>query len=84
MSKANSLLRGMRRQKQHSSGSDRLVLKTQAESAMEAVMLCYNLAVVETLIQDFGFDKDQIRKFQDISEVKYKIKRVELGNSFTP
>ncbi len=71
MAKHNSLLRGSRRR--HPDSSDKIDVE-KAKIHSENVMVILLMSAVETVIQDFQFDADKAKKFQELVQARAMIK----------
>lgn len=83
MAKNNSIYRRHRRSEADKKSDASVVTRGAAESAVEQVYLCLNYATLETLVEDFNFTPDQLKRFTEICRIKFQKKRIELEHSFS-
>ena len=70
-----------RRRKQKTSDQLRdmqLTTIPHAEDILANTLMMYHLSALETLVSDFGFNQDQVLRFQDLCKARFDIKRAEL------
>lgn len=77
MSKANSLLRGRRRDKLPLSKEALNSMSQIVEGRVELIIAQLMLASLETLKDDFGFKLDDVVRFRELTEIRFKINQLK-------